>query len=397
MSVLILGDPHIGKSLGLGKTAIGAALNSRVVDQINLLNWVLERAIDKLVSDIIITGDVFEEPKPSPALISVLIDWLKKCAANKIKVHIIVGNHDILRTGHYYTSALDIITACELENIFVYNSMSTIIINSTAFTLLPFRDRKSFNNVSSNAEALALLNNQIVYEVSSIPNNLTKVLVGHLALEGSIPVGDEIDDLSNELMCPIKMFKDYDFVWMGHVHKPQVLSEQKPYAAHIGSMDISNYGEIEHKKNIIIYDVENNSFSHEVLPTRQLKKIVVNVPKDVADTTKFIIDELNSRDSLEKSIVKLDIHLLAPELLPSDRTEIEKTLYALGAHNVSGISESKKLTPIHNKETEQLTHLTNDVVPAVKMYADVIVDPALRSDFITLALNIYEQYKQEMK
>ncbi len=396
MSVLILGDPHIGKSLGLGKTAIGAALNSRVVDQINLLNWVLERSLDNLVSDIIITGDVFEEPKPSPALISVLIDWLKKCAANKIKVHIIVGNHDILRTGHYYTSALDIITACELENIFVYNNMSTVLVNSTAFTLLPFRDRKSFN-VSSNAEALSLLNNQLVYEVGAIPNHLTKVLVGHLAIEGSIPVGDEIDDLSNELMCPIKMFKDYDFVWMGHVHKPQVLANHKPYVAHIGSMDISNYGEIEHKKNIIIYDVELNSFRHETLPTRPLKKIVVNVPKDVPNTTQFIIDELNKQGNLEKAIVKLDVHLLAPELLPSDRTELEKTLYSLGAHNVSGISESKKLTPIHNKEREQLMHLTNDVVPAVKMYADVVVEPHLRADFITLALDIYEQFRKEVK
>lgn len=396
MSVLILGDPHIGKSLGLGKTAIGAALNSRVVDQINLLNWVLERALDNLVSDIIITGDVFEEPKPSPALISVLIDWLKKCSANQIKVHIIVGNHDILRTGHYYTSALDIITACELENIFVYNNMSTILVNSTAFTLLPFRDRKSFN-VSSNAEALSLLNNQLVYEVGSIPNHLTKVLVGHLAIEGSIPVGDEIDDLSNELMCPIKMFKDYDFVWMGHVHKPQVLAHHKPYAAHIGSMDISNYGEIEHKKNIIIYDVELNSFKHETLPTRPLKKIVVNVPKDVPNTTQFIIDELNKQGSLEKAIVKLDVHLLAPELLPSDRTELERALYSLGAHNVSGISESKKLTPIHNKEREQLLHLTNDVVPAVKMYADVVIEPHLRNDFVSLALDIYEQFKKEVK
>ena len=113
MGALILGDVHLGKSGQLGKVGLGAALNSRVVDQITILDWVLERALENNAV-IIITGDIFEEPRPSPQLITILIDWLKRCETNNINVHIIMGNHDMLRTGNYYTSALDIISSCEI-------------------------------------------------------------------------------------------------------------------------------------------------------------------------------------------------------------------------------------------------------------------------------------------
>ena len=37
--VILLGDPHLGKGTGIGKTGIGSNLNSRIADQLNLLDW----------------------------------------------------------------------------------------------------------------------------------------------------------------------------------------------------------------------------------------------------------------------------------------------------------------------------------------------------------------------
>lgn len=226
---IILGDVHLGKSMAIGKVGLGSALNSRIADQLNLLDWTLDQAIEHNADHIIITGDIFEEPKPSPLLITLFIAWLKKCQAHEVYVHIIMGNHDILRSGNVYTSPLDIISEVELENVNIYKNINSICIDSTAFTFLPFRDRKSFN-VNSNTQAIKLLQESLVYELAGIPATYKKILVGHLAIEGSIPVGDEIDDLTNELFCPVNMFTGYDYVWMGHVHKPQVMSKT-PYIA----------------------------------------------------------------------------------------------------------------------------------------------------------------------
>jgi DNA repair exonuclease SbcCD nuclease subunit len=307
-----------------------------------------------------------------------------------------MGNHDMLRTGSYYTSPLDIISGCELQNVMVYNEMTTIYLDEVAFTLIPFRDRKSFNT-TSNVEAIALLDDQLVYEMASIPLHCTKVVVGHLALEGSIPIGDEIDDLSNELMCPLTMFQGYDYVWMGHVHKPQVL-QKRPHIAHIGSMDISNFGETDQDKYIIVFNIEETPhFQRQKLPTRPMKKIVVSVSKDTHDTTQYVIKEINQLQSeISKAIVRLEIHLTSPELLSVDRSVIEKTLYQLGVHSVSAISESKKLIPL-KKEGQQQLEMSVDVIAAVKTYASIMVDKSQQDDFIKLSLDLYDQYQQDAK
>ncbi len=400
-TVIILGDVHIGKGTTIGKSGIGTALNSRVVDQMNLLDWTLDQAIDHNSQHIVVTGDVFEEPKPHPSLICLFIDWVQKCAANNVQVHVILGNHDFLRTGNFYVSPLDILSHCELENFFLYKDIDTLTIDSTSFTFMPFRDRKSFS-CDSNAAALDLLQDSLRYELASIPVTYTKVLIGHFALEGSIPVGDEIDDITNELFCPVAMFKGYDFVWMGHVHKPQVMSKQ-PYVCHIGSMDISNFGENEQEKYIVIFDTEQISYIETKLPTRPLTKITISVPKDTKDTTQFVLDELEStKPVLDKAIVRLEVSLSSPELASVDRLKIEKFICSKGAFNISGFSESKKLALIVKDKDDAITIDTNiDVNSAIKKWADKRytekTDDDKKKKFIELSLKLIARLKNESK
>lgn len=397
-SVIILGDPHCGKNLSQGKIGAGATLNSRIVDQFNLLEWTLDQALEHSAEHIIITGDVFEEPKPSTAIITLFLAWLKKCQAYQVHVHIIMGNHDFLRTGYVYTSPLDIVSEVDLEYVSIYRDINTILIGSTAFTLVPFKDRKSFGS-KVNAEAVDILKESIVYELAGIPVTYKKILVGHLAIEGSIPVGDEIDDISNELFCPLSMFNGYDYVWMGHVHKPQVMQKNNPYIAHIGSMDISNFGETDHKKQIVIIDCNDKeaNFGTVVLPTRPLVKVNITVPKDTDDTTKYVLDEISkSSTNFNKAIVRVEIVLSAPELKSVKKSAIEHLLLQKGAFNIIGISESKKVSLI-KKDTSHNISTKIDVTPAIKIYADLYVDAKFKDRFIDLANEIYMTYKEESK
>lgn len=398
-SVIILGDPHLGKGQSIGKGGIGANLNSRIVDQLNLLDWTLERAVDTHTDNIIITGDIFEDPKPAPNLIALFVSWIKKCQAYDIQLHIIIGNHDILRSGNVYNSPLDIISEMDLENVSVYKDINTVIIDMTAFTFIPFRDRKSFE-VNSNIEALNILRESLTYELASIPVTYTKVVVGHLAIEGSIPIGDELDDISNELFCPIEMFNGYDYVWMGHVHKPQVMKKNNPFIAHIGSMDISNFGETDHKKHIVFFNCngpeDDIKFNVENLPTRSLKKVSIVVPKDVEDSTNYVLEELKKVDSWDKSIVKVEVALSSSELKSINKSSIEKYLSSQGAFNVTAISESKKVNLI-KKDSNNTIDTKMDVLSAIKTYANTYVDASIRTEYIDLAKDIYAIYKSEAK
>lgn len=396
LNVIILGDVHLGKGTSIGKAVVGANLNSRIADQINLLDWTLDRALEHHSEHIIITGDIFEDPKPHPTLLTLFVSWLKKCQAHEVHVHIILGNHDILRSGFSYASPLDVIGEVELDNVSIYKDIDTVLIGRTAFTMVPFRDRKSFS-VASNAEAISILRESLVYELAGIPNTYQKVLIGHLAIDGSIPVGDEIDDLTNELFCPLNMFEGYDYTWMGHVHKPQVM-QKSPYVAHIGSMDISNFGETDQKKFIVIFDCfsRKHTWTSEFLPTRPLKKLSIVVPKDTDDTTEYVIKELEKAGEWERSIARVDVSLAAPELKSINKATIEQYLSSHGVFNVAGISESKKVTLI-KKDDNNTIDTKMDVVTSIKTYSEKYIDDKLRPEFIELAMDIVNQYKLEAK
>lgn len=394
-SVIILGDPHVGKGQNIGKTGLGATLNSRIADQFYLLDWTLEQALEQGSSHIFITGDCFEDTKPHPTLIALFISWLKKCQAHNVHVHIVLGNHDMIRAGSVFTSSLDIISEIDLDNVSVYKNIYTVFIDNTAFTMLPFRDRKSFS-VSSNQDALQLIADSLGYELASIPSHYKKVVIGHLAIQGSIPVGDEIDDMTNELFCPMEMFTGYDYVWMGHVHAPQVMHKQHPYVAHIGSMDISNFGETNQKKHIVIVDCNSDSFTEQTLPTRALKKISIIIPKDTDNTTEYVLQELQKTDNYDQSIVRVEISLASPELIPVNKAEIEAYLTQQGVFNITGISETKKTTVIKRQASANIDSKM-DTPTAIRAYADKHIEAEQRDSFIELSMEIYHQYKQDEK
>ena len=131
LNVIILGDVHLGKGTSIGKAVVGANLNSRIADQLSLLDWTLDRALEHHSEHIIITGDIFEDPKPHPTLLTLFVSWLKKCQAHEVHVHIILGNHDILRSGFSYASPLDVIGEVELDNVSIYKDIDTVLIGRT--------------------------------------------------------------------------------------------------------------------------------------------------------------------------------------------------------------------------------------------------------------------------
>lgn len=390
MRLMIIGDPHLGGSLVLGKNVIGTSLNSKVIDRFNLLDYCLEYAIDNEIDTIVITGDIFDEPKPQPSLIAQFISWLKKCEVNDIDIHLISGNHDILRSGFFVTSSLDIIEECDLNHVSIHKDISTIFIDDVGITFLPFRDRKSFN-VEKNGDAIAILQGMVDYELALIPRHYQKLLIGHLAIEGSIFVG-EIDDLTNELFCPKEMFSGYDRVIMGHIHTPQIMSKS-PFIAHIGSLDRSDFGEENQDKIIMIYDSSSKEIQEYKLPVRPIKKVKIDVPKGTEDTNKLVKNELLlKKNTITKSAIKVDIHLEDISLLSIDRSEIERYLYSLGVFNVVSIHETKVLNII---KKEVVINTTIDMSSAIKTYANNYIDEPDRENFIDLAQDICRQFREE--
>lgn len=387
---IIVGDPHLGKSTH-AKNIPGSLFNSRILDQIKILDWILEQALIKDCTRIVLTGDVFDDPKPPTYLISSFIEWLNKCIDEKIYVDIIMGNHDMLRINNTYYSPLDIASGLNSKYVHVYNSISTIFENNVSITYIPFRDRKSLK-FEKNIDGLAFLENSINFEAQSIPNSFKKIAIGHLAIEGCLYSDGEIDDIANELICNKDIFKSFDYTWMGHIHKFQEV-QNNPYLAHIGSMDLSDFGEADQGKYIVVFDTEKVSHDYILIPSRKLKNISIEIPENTEDYLSYIDQQIEGLDFTD-AIVKMEIRL------PNNSNDINKIkinekLKSLGVFNVSGISVIKKTNNI-NIKTENKISNKMDISSAINIWASnkEKIPEELKSSFITLANELHTKLKQ---
>ena len=56
---LIVGDVHLGKGLSQGKSLPGHIFNSRILDQILLLDWIFDVSMQKQINNVVFTSDIF--------------------------------------------------------------------------------------------------------------------------------------------------------------------------------------------------------------------------------------------------------------------------------------------------------------------------------------------------
>lgn len=403
MKVMILGDLHIGKGLSIGKSAEFGSLNSRIQDQIDILNWVYDLCIeDKDLNNIIITGDVYQDYRPHPAVISIFMRWLKKCEFSNIKVHIIMGNHDIIRSGQWITSALDLVSHLELPNATVYKNFESLEIGDFFIVFMPFRDKRMYDSKVTE-ESLLLLKEDISKTYSNLTTDKIKVGIGHLAIEGSLSIGDEISDQLNELYVPSEMFDWFDYVWMGHIHHPQIIQHKEPYIAHIGSLDRSDFSktEVDSEKIAIILDssIENN-FKEITIPTRTLRPIIINVPSG-KDSTEFVINELcliSKNLKFKDAIVKLEIQLNGTDLENVQRDKVELYLYNnLEIHNLSNFSESRTISNIQINP-EDVFDNTMEITQSINKWVDtrdIFDNETDKNKFRSYAHEIRVEYEEK--
>jgi len=190
-------------------------------------------------------------------------------------------------------------------------------------------------------------------------------------------------------------------VWMGHVHKPQIM-KKNPYIAHIGSMDISDFGETKQQKIVILFDPDTKKkFETIPIPTRPLRLIRLDIPKDEIPTD-FVIKEIKGIEKdtpFKNAIVKAELTIVDPNAPELDRDKVLSVLRKLGTYHVCNFSESRNVAVIPT----QKKHIKDSAIKpkaAVKLYADDILscdDKDERSEFISLCNETIEEFEATQK
>ncbi|HUU88443.1 MAG TPA: metallophosphoesterase [Candidatus Glassbacteria bacterium] len=364
MKALLIPDIHLGKGTNIGKDPVGVGLNSRIEDQKDLLDFITDYIKEKSIGYIFLMGDVWDSVNPKSSVVNVFCEWIKEIT-EYCEVNVIMGNHDFVRSGHEKSSMLDLFDVLDIPNCNIIKAPQAVQIHGLNFVCIPFTDRKQLEKNTHN-EAVDWLKTELLNLKSDTSSN---VVLGHLCLEGSLWVGDEIDEEINEIFCPLSIFEDYDQVWMGHVHKPQILKNNKnQIIGHVGSLDKTAFtGPDSTDKSMVMLEWEtvptrfsksgrlrpNPFLKHYIvnLPTRPLVALDISVPSDCKDVNEFVYNEA-SKINVNGAIVRVTIKLGSYDADNVDKVKLLNLLNRNKAFHVCSYKEHKPVKKVIAKSAE---------------------------------------------
>lgn len=309
MKILHTSDLHIGKYIGTYDLK---------EDTEYVLNQVVDTAIRERVEVVLISGDVFDRPNPSEEAIKMYVSFLKELLDKNIKVIAISGNHD---SGIRLSAYKDILG----KGYFVegeFNSpMRKVSLNDeygpVNFYMLPFFTPfivKSNLKLEKGLENYDLAMDEIIKR-ENIDTSQRNIILAHQFVAGFKFGGSEEDfsysngdekNVAGVGIISLDKFQDFDYVALGHIHKPQKISRET--IRYSGSLLKYKTSEIDGPdKSVVIIDLkEKGNIEVKLDPIKPLHPFV---------KIEGLLSELTNTNPNEKDYVYL--------IVDDDKTPIE--------------------------------------------------------------------------
>ena len=225
-------------------------------DQKAVLDQITKTAYAERVDAVIIAGDIYDKSMPGGDAMGVFDSFISGLAGNDISVFMISGNHDsgerisyfselIRRAGIYTSDAFD----GKLQTVKMEDEFGNLNIHLLPF-IRPLQVRRFYPDEEINSYEDAV---KVVLANSDVDHNERNILVCHQFITGG-EVSDSEEFAVGGLDCISgSLFDDFDYVALGHLHKPQkVRRNEMRYA---GSPLKYSISEAYHKKSVTIVEM----------------------------------------------------------------------------------------------------------------------------------------------
>ena len=259
MKFLHLSDLHIGKKVK------GFSLFE---DQQYILNQIISAAKEKKVDGIIIAGDIYDTSTPSNEAVNCFDKFISDIHSAKIACYTVSGNHDSI---YRVAFGSDIMAK---ENIYFAKRYAGNITpikadENTCIWLLPFirpYEVREYHNDFTTGSYEEMM--QSVIKNLEIDKNKTNILVAHQFITdaGRKPETCESETVSLGTLDNIDYsnFKDFDYVALGHIHRPQCMGRET--VRYAGSPLKYSFSEKNDVKSMVLVDTDNKRIKTELIP-----------------------------------------------------------------------------------------------------------------------------------
>ncbi len=308
MKILHTSDWHLGKRLFKLDRSDEHAL---------FLDWLIDTIKNDKIDLLLIAGDIFDSPTPPHQSLEVYYNFLHRVSVETTaQTLIIAGNHD---SGLLLDAPAKILSYHRVK---VWGKLSKdpkdhwITIKNIDLCAIPFF--RSYEILpEGNGDAIEALKTYLHYHKKD--GRPQVLLLHHLAGLYEAAGSEQVISLSGVESIPPELLKNFDYVALGHIHKPQKISSHTYYS---GSPIPLRFSETMKKSVMIIEEKEGKlrEMNKEIPVFRDILCVKTTEEKLFEDIAK-----LTSRSSL-KPMVEIQVELRSPKagLIDELKNSLEK-------------------------------------------------------------------------
>lgn len=322
MKLLHFADLHIGM-LNYSKLDPETGLESRLLDFLKILDFIIDYAIAQKVDAVIFAGDAYKTRDPSPTQQRGFGERIKRLPKAGIPLIMVVGNHDT-PNAEGKANTLDIYSALEVTDITVSRKPELLHIPTKSGNLqvvsAPWLQKSDFKSLGENLSQL----------YGKLNKEDPAILIGHLEVEGATFGSEKGLAIVNDVTIPLALLTHHSlsYVALGHIHKHQNLNPtNNPPVIYSGSPERIDFGEAKEDKGFVLLEIDGKKVRWEFLKTPARKFISINckLKDNDPDPTQTVLDQIKKHD-LKDAVVKLAIDIPAGLTTELQMERIKKNL-----------------------------------------------------------------------
>lgn len=383
MKIIHAGDLHLGVE-NYGKQDPYTLTNSRVLDFLRSLDFLILETISSKADLLLITGDIYHMREPSIYIQNEFSKRLIRLADHNIPVVLLIGNHDSL-IAIKRVSSLQIFSELRVPNLTIIDEPKLFTINTKSGELqiagIPFLEPATLrefvvNNKLDNNQQLDLIETVFTKLIDGflqdIDPKIPSILTAHLTLREAIYQNWRPAMIGNEIYLSEKVLrrKGFSYIALGHIHKSQILSNDKhlPKAAYPGSLDVLDFGEADYNHGFFGVEFSKNNIDLTFFPVPGQRKLVTLTI--TADSEEAVISQITKE--LQAGLYENDIlRIIIKTNAPIDEQRIRRD-FSLYCYLIASIRYERS---IENKT--RLKDLSSDMNPldSLQQFLSITEDP----------------------
>jgi len=313
MKILHFADAHIDMA-NYGRHDPETGLPLRVLDFLKSLDTIVEAAINEKVDMVIFAGDAYKDRSPAPTFQREWGRRIIRLSQAKIPTLLLVGNHDLspaIGRAHaiqeFDTLQVPYIRVLQTPELLKPSDLWDLPVQVIAMPWIARSGLMASLDMSGtdSSEVFANLESRISDLINGwleeTDPNLPLILTAHASVQGATFGSERMVMLGSDLVLPGSLVKNprFDYVALGHIHKPQDLNEGgQPPVIYPGSIERIDFGEAADDRYFIIADVKRGKTKVE---WRKLKEARRFIDRRIVLTSSEGVME-NLKDALPKDV-----------------------------------------------------------------------------------------------